>query len=502
MTRIKKNILKVMCLISFWSYSQSDIITINPEDIKQEVVFGGDNKLTIKAWAEGNIHSVSQKLFKDMDLKIIRVPIFALQDISDGIYDNVIDVVNSIKAVNPNVKVFASIANGDGYGVNHHGASKFPSGWTGCCDYNVYKLNLTAYSAYLDSFMQRMTDAGITIDYLGPYNEDPGDDSDYTKIINQMTKLGDTEIIGGESYALSAAISIVDDIEDRIVIMGSHFYDDNTINEADWDSTWATLVEKSENPVWYTEATRYSNGDNINLLIAGLDNIFAPIRGGAEAVIFYQVCKRFVYANGSKLPIKYSGFQNVVNNTKGNYIVSNSNNENIKLIAFKDGDNLDVHVINNNSSEHTVRLQLLNDYTIVGNYSTKEWTASSTALSNSYTNTETSSVNVTLPATSYTYYNFTLNKSTGLSNESILNSKETKIIPNPVTNGNFNIDFSNKFLPENINLKLFSISGELVFSKTQNSREEIVLDKNIPSGIYILSIEYSKGKICKKLIIQ
>ncbi|OAD46515.1 hypothetical protein [Polaribacter atrinae] len=61
-------LLKILLLISFVSYSQTDIITINPKEVHQNVIFGGDNKLTIKAWAEGNTNSVSSKLFKDMDL--------------------------------------------------------------------------------------------------------------------------------------------------------------------------------------------------------------------------------------------------------------------------------------------------------------------------------------------------------------------------------------------------------------------------------------------------
>jgi hypothetical protein len=493
-------IVQILFLLSVCSYSQSDIITINPEEVKQSVVFGGDNKLTVKAWAEGNVDKVSSKLFLDMNLKILRVPIFALQDITDPIYDNVITVINSVKSYNPQVKIFASIANGDGYGVNHHNASKFPSGWTGCCASNVYKLNLTAYSAYLDKFMQRMTDAGITIDYLGPYNEDPGYDSDYSKIIAQMTKLGNTEIIGGESYALSAAVSIVDDIEDRIVIMGSHFYDDATIPEADWDSTWASLVEKSEDPVWYTEATRYSTGDKIDLLIAGMDNIFAPIRGGAEGVIFYQVCKRFVYANGSKLPIKYSGFQNIVNNAEGKVITSTSNNSNINLVVFGDNTTLDVHLLNKNTTDNVIDLQLLNNYLGNGTVTRKIWNASNTGTSSTYNLSNKSNWEITVPATSYSHLKINLNKSILNIDGVTSKNQEINIFPNP-TNGNFQLDVPENNITGKVLVKIYSTEGREVFSEIRANKSQISLKNKLTSGIYILKVKTENNIIYNSKII-
>lgn len=62
---------------------QTGVIIIKPKEANQNVIFGGDNKLIFRAWAEGNTNSVSSKLFKDMDLKTLRVSIFTLQDILD-----------------------------------------------------------------------------------------------------------------------------------------------------------------------------------------------------------------------------------------------------------------------------------------------------------------------------------------------------------------------------------------------------------------------------------
>lgn len=499
---LKKATILLVFVVTICTYSQTSVISINPAELNQAVSFGGDNKLTIKAWAEGNTDAVSSKLFKDMDLKTLRVPIFALQPIDDPIYDNVITVINSVKSYNPDVKIFASIANGDGYGVNHHGASKFPSGWTGCCSYNVYSLNITTYSKYLDSFMQRMADAGIVIDYLGPYNEDPGDDSDYLKIINQMTKLGTTKMVGGERWALLASVAAVDDIEDRVDIIGSHFYDDTTIDEANWDSSWASLVEKSEDPVWYTESTRYSTGDNIDLLIAGMDNIFAPIRGGVKSIIFYQICKRFVYANGSKLPIKYSGFQSIVNNAKGKVVSSSSDNGNIKVVVFGNDSTLDVHIINKNTSDNNVDLQLLNNYKGNGVVTRKIWTSNNTGTSSTYTVTDASSWNITVPGTSYSHLKFNLNMSVlGVDNISKKDFQFIKVFPNP-SKGSFQLNLPVINNLDKVDIKIFSLSGKEVFSETRNYDAKIILNNKLSSGMYIISVKAGVNVFQDKIIIQ
>jgi O-glycosyl hydrolase len=493
-------LLKILFFICVYSYSQTDIITINPEDVNQNVVFGGDNKLTVKSWAEGSTYNVSRLLYQDMNLKILRIPIFALQDISDPIYDNVISVVNSVKFYNPDVKIFASIANGDGYGADIHGAPKFPSGWTGCCPSNVYNLNITRYSAYLDSFMQRMTDAGITIDYLGPYNEDPGGNSDYSKITAQMTKLGDTKMIGLERWALEDAVDNVDDVENQVSIIGSHFYDDEKIPEADWDSTWASLVQKSEHPVWYTEATRYSIGDNIDLLIAGMDNIFAPIKGGAEAIIYYQVCKRFVYANGSTLPVKYSGFKNITNNSEGKVITSTSNNSNIKVVTFGNDNTLDVHIINKNTTDNVVNLQLLNNYLGNGVVNRKLWTASDTGIESTYTLTNNPNWNISVPANSYSHIKVTLNKP--ILNTTNMNyvSKEVKVFPNP-SNGNFQLNLPASLNGEEVLLKIHSINGKEIFSKKSIYKPGFSLRKQLTSGVYIITMTTTDNIIYKGKIV-
>lgn len=500
-TLLKRLLIATLMNCSIVTMLCAQDIYIYPNNTHQQVTFGGDGKLTIKDWAEKNVSSTSQQLFGDMNLKILRVPIFALQSIDDPIYDNVITVIQEVQSVNSNVKIFASIANGDGYGTDHHGADKFPSYMKGCCSYNVYTLNLTSYASYLDSFMTRMSSAGITIDYLGPWNEDPADDSDHNKVFSQMNNLGNTQKVGLERWALQTSVNDVDDVEDRTDIIGSHFYDDDAIS--DWDATWASLVNSSADPVWYTEATRYSTNDNIDNLVAGMDNIFPAMRSGAEAVIFYQVVKRFVYANGSPLNIKYSGFKNLVNKSNGkNVITSTSSDNNINVVAFAGTSKVSVHLVNKNTSSKTVKLRLQNGYGASGTVTRTIWDSSNTEVSNSYTLNGNTNWNVTLPAGSYVHVDIPVSSSARVANNQLDLENEEIIIGNIVKDGQLAIKLSNPVDQAAYSLSVLSLNGTTLFKSSIDKNSERFDISNLPKGLYIVKVSSGQLVRSEKIIIQ
>ncbi|MCG8696844.1 MAG: hypothetical protein MI922_02225, partial [Bacteroidales bacterium] len=457
------------CLLISFIYTGSVLkaqdltVTIDPGISHQEVTFGGDGKLKIKVWAEGNVSSSCQKLFNDMKLQTLRIPIFVLQDINDPIYDNVITVCNEAKAKNPNLKIFASVANGDGYGTDYHGAEKFPASMRGCCSYNVYSLNLSAYAAYLDSFMDRMSNAGVTVDYLGPFNEDPADDSDYRKTFNQMTKLGNTKKVGLERWGLLSSINDVNDVEDRVDIIGSHIYDDANI--ANPENSWSSLVTQSSKPVWYTEATRYSTTDGIDQLVAGMENIIDPMNAGVEHIIFYQVVKRFVYANGSPLTKKYTGFKNMVNSSFGKSVVeSNSSDDNIDVVVFGKDNNLSIHLINKTAVEKKAKMKLVNGYLANGNADRTIWTSTDTEVTNSYNLSNRTSWTVTLPANSYVNATAILNNNVKSVETFEIEplSANLKVYPNP-SSGLLNINVT-EFDPQGLNeITIRSLDGKMIY---------------------------------------
>ncbi len=503
-------VVSLFLLIATSSISQT--INVSPNQIKQKVTFGGDAKLTIKEWAEGTTNAVSQKLYGDMNLKILRVPIFALQPISDPIYDNVITVINSVKAKNPNVKIFASIANGDGYGTDHHGAAKFPSSWIGCCESNVYKLSLVTYAAYLDKFMTRMKNAGITIDYLGPWNEDNATQSDHYKVFNQMTKLGSTKKVGIERWGLKTSVNDIDPIDNEVDITGSHFYDDDKIDSSLWDSTWSSLVKASANPVWYTEATRYSTNDNISNLVAGMANIIPAMRAGADAIIFYQACDRFVKSNGIPLPIKYTGFQNLVNNSSGNVVTSTTNDNNIRVISFRNNLVLDIHIVNTGTVQKKVAVNLTNGFTATGDVKRKIWTSLDTGEINTYKLDKKTTWDVTVGANSYVHLKVPLktvvNQKIAGEMKTLIeedNSKdlssEFKITYYP-SKSSFQVNLPKIEAVKEVKIKIFSLDGKELFSEKKAFSETILVNSGLSSGIYIALVEAGNEVFKSKLFIK
>ena len=386
------------------AYSQDASIDLHPSNLNQEVTFGGDGKLTINSWANGNLSLIAQRLFVDMKLTTFRAPIFANQAIDSPIYDDVIAVIKSIKQVNPNVKIMASVANGDGFGGNFHNAHKFFTQWQGCCPNNIYNLNLTAYASYLDDFMQLMDDNDIYVDYLAPFNEDPADNSDFAKVFDQMNNLGSTERVGLERFALRTSVRDIDDVETVLDIAGSHFYDDENIPTADWDDTWRELVDKSSIPIWHTEATRYTTSDGIDRLIAGMNNIFPAINGGAESIIFYQAVRRFIWANGGiSGNIKYTGFKNLVNESANKKVIDASvNGDNMRITAFSNNNTISLHVTNDGNAK-TTEINILDGYSVGGAVTRTIWTGNETEVSNSFSLNNVKSWNITVPANSYVH---------------------------------------------------------------------------------------------------
>ena len=80
------------------------------------------------------------------------------------------------------------------------------------------------------------------------------------------------------------------------------------------------------------------------------------------------------------------------------------------------------------------------------------------------------------------------------------------LYPNPTNNGRFTLDISNTEGVEFNQLTIFNVNGQLMHSKklerkTSYNKIELQLN-NFSKGIYFLSLQHSKGRITKKLIVQ
>lgn len=394
---------------------KSDVsITVNPAILNQNVVFGGDAKLSAKGWAEGNTQQVANLLHNEMKMDVLRIPLYAMRDASDPFYQNVVDIMNATLEANPDVRFFASVANGDGDEQNWlHGAAKFPE-WMKTQPGNIYNLNLEAYANVWDEYILMLHDNDLDAQHIGPFNEDQANSNDYFQVFSNMEQLGQRNRVGLESWALQTAINTVNNLQGGLDIVGSHFFDDETIPPQNWDSKWAELVNKSSRPVWFTEATRFRIPDNIDHLIWGMEHMFPSLRAGVEKLIIYQTVPRLVQYNGTLRPKKYTGVKNLVNNAYDKRVVPSASSDlDIRVVAFARDQELSIHLVNKRNTEVDLELVLTNDYEALGLVNKSVWTASQTEATSEYAQGG-SSWTETLPAWSYVHLSIPLNMDAGL----------------------------------------------------------------------------------------
>jgi len=376
-------------------------ISVYPDEIRQSIQFGGDGKLTIKDWAEQALAQTSIQLFQEMNMDLVRIPIFTRIPIEDTIYAQTAAVVKAIQAVRPDVQVFASVANGDGYAHNNlHREKKFPDDWIGCCPEHVYQLDLVKYAKYLDAFMLRMKALEVPIHYLGPFNEDRAFAKEYETIYAQMQELGATQKVGLERYHLAAAVDDQAAVEAQSDIIGSHYFDDT--DRAKGAALWQQLVEEAKHPVWFTESTRFKIPDGIENLVNGLGHIFPAINAGVERVIFYQVIPRFIKADGAILPIKYSGFRSFVNSfDQARVIQSASSDTHISIVAHRTDDSLQLHLLNHYEQEKRVAIHFPGNDGVAQEATLLIWDENSTGKTSTHSFLAEQDGGLLLPAQSY-----------------------------------------------------------------------------------------------------
>ena len=401
---IKKMLVTLSGVIGFSTLSEATTITIDPSELNQTVKFGADVKLTLKRVDDGNTEKVMDR-FTELGMDMLRVPIYTTREMSDSFYDRVYRV--SDIAENKGLKIFASVANGDGDQNNNlHHAEKFGSFLKCNCPYNVYNLNISAYSSYLDEYLMNMELNDAKVDVLGPYNEDNAANSDYSKIWGQMTNR-DFQRIGVETWALQAGINKTPEVSDQLDIIGAHFYDDSAIPVAQHDEKWAEFVSAAgEKPAWFTESTRYevSGASAMAQARMGIEHFIPAIRGGVERVIVYQTANRIVWYNGGVRPYRFSSLKHFIQNAKGPSVASETDDLDIKTVSFASEDNLSVHVTNSSSENKTVTLNLTSDFGANGTVTRTVWEEGVEGVANKYVLGGNSRWNVMIPANSYVHF--------------------------------------------------------------------------------------------------
>lgn len=400
-----------LSLVSSAAFGVDTNLSIYPEQTRQKVTFGGDIKLTVKKVDEGNTLKIMQR-FVELGFDTVRVPFFPIRDIDDPFYSKVYRV--SDIAEDMGLKVFASVANGDGEFNNWlHGAHKFaeplicPS-----CDANIYHLNLTAYASYLDAYINQMAEHDAKVDYFGPFNEDRASVSDYQKLWAQMDE-GDFLRVGPELWGLGNSVNDTPGLAKLIDVVGAHFYDDESIPIAEHDSRWSELKTAAlAKPVWFTEATRFeaTNNEMSNLRL-GLEHIIPAIRGGADKIIFYQAANRFVWYNGGKRAYRFTGVKQFTTQARGVVVNSTIDDLAMKTVSFLEKDVLTINVTNGHDTAKLLTVNIEGEAKAFGSGQQTFWTEHEEASLNGLTYDGAGCLTITVPPNAYMQLSIPIAKS-------------------------------------------------------------------------------------------
>jgi len=81
-----------------------------------------------------------------------------------------------------------------------------------------------------------------------------------------------------------------------------------------------------------------------------------------------------------------------------------------------------------------------------------------------------------------------------------------QVFPNPSKDGVFNLQIESRLIETILNVNVFSIYGQILYSDVLDIYEKTVLNQlelsNLPKGIYILELGNEHKKIFKKIMIQ
>ncbi len=343
-------------------------LRVDVDAVSPGLDYGIDAKLTAKSWAASpQSAELMARFFRERDFGLLRVPVYPVRRADDPIYDHVIALMRLAKAENPNVIFFLSVANGDGDKNNWlHGKEKFPPHLRTGPATSIYQLDLAAYAKLLDAMLVRFREAGVPVQWLGPFNEDHASAKNVVQIWRDLKEADGLTRVGVETWALGSGIQQAGKLAPHCDIVGSHFYDDQEgpeiIPRSAWTSSWARFVAEAKKPVWFTEATDYKvfEDDSIDALLGGAERLFAAINGGVRGVVFYQPAPRLVSFANVPTAKKWPAFHAMIRTTRADGFdrlsVQHDGGEDLHVIVTRSKDRRVQHLHFLNLSAETLHL--------------------------------------------------------------------------------------------------------------------------------------------------
>ena len=242
-----------LILMAFAVNVMGQSIQVHTSNYKQIIdMIGGDMERSSKAIQSAqNKDDIIQWSFGDINFNFCRVQYDKNQEMVEGtkdwsFYDKQVATMQAIKAVNPDIKFFATMRSDyDGYGNDNN----LPD-WI--CDYSNKDIDADKYGVFLADYVEYMENQGVAIEYISTVKEWywflKGDEAEAVilKLKSELATRGVAmpKICDQGTWSITQGIKYVDDVtkagtKDLYDSFCIHNYDNEGMDE------WLEMVEKS-----------------------------------------------------------------------------------------------------------------------------------------------------------------------------------------------------------------------------------------------------------------
>lgn len=397
-----KTILFVVTVILSTNVILAQSITVNSTNYKQTIdMIGGDMERSSFAIQKAqNKDDILQWSFGDIDFNVCRVQYDKNQEMVEGtknlsFYDRQIATMQSIKAINPDIKFFGTMRSDyDGFGDDNN----MPD-WIH--NYNTKETEVVKYGKFLADYCEYMSQNNVPIailsiakewqwhvraykadDIIATLNTELDNrgiekpiiiDQGFWSLSAGITYLKDVESLGTEDlYSAFCSHNYGNESTDKWVeiinrakAMGKKMYDDETSTGS------GSPTYGEERPMWkqideyIKKAERYAAGLNgevfFEIWSRGQDketrSIYYPANGTGTRLRGYYMMKQFS--------------NNILNYT---YLTSTTNSTSkVNTITFRKDDKIVLWVINEGNTEYTLPISMDNS-SITSSVAAHYWT--------------------------------------------------------------------------------------------------------------------------------
>jgi len=401
-SKVIKIILFLITVILSTNVILAQSITVNSTNYKQTIdMIGGDMERSSFAIQKAqNKDDILQWSFGDIDFNVCRVQYDKNQEMVEGtktlsFYERQVATMQSIKAINPNIKFFATMRSDyDGFGDDNN----MPD-WIH--NYNTKETDVVKYGKFLADYCEYMSQNNVPIailsiakewqwhvraykadDIIATLNTELDNrgiekpiiiDQGFWSLSAGITYLKDVESIGTEDlYSAFCSHNYGNESTDKWVeiinranAMGKKMYDDETSTGS------GSPTAGEERPMWkqideyIKKAERYESGLNgevfFEIWSRGQNNetrsIYFPSNGTGTRLRGYYMMKQFS--------------NNILNHT---YLTATtSSTSDVYTMTFRDNDKVVLWVINEGDTEYTLPISMDNS-SITSPVATHYWT--------------------------------------------------------------------------------------------------------------------------------